>query len=247
MIKLKTQKEIEIMVQGGRIASLVLKKAMQKVSVGVTTRELDELIDLSIKEQGAQASFKTVDGYNNASCINVNEGIVHGMPSDYKLKIGDVVSIDLGVLYEKFHTDLSYTLEVETQKEKEFLNIGKIALEKAIKKCRLGNKLGDISSTMQSEVESKGYSVSRDLVGHGIGKELHEDPYVLCYGKPNTGHRLKERMVLAVEVIYQKGNFELSLADDDWTLETADKSLSGLFEKTVAVTKNGPLVITSFD
>lgn len=246
MIKIKTSQQIEIMKLGGQISSDALNYGLSLVKVGITTYELDRLIGEFILSRGAQASFKTVDDYPFTTCININEGIVHGLPNNYEIKKGDIVSIDLGVLFKGYHTDLSYTVEVDTNKEARFLDSGKLALHHAIKSCRVGKKIGDVSYAMQKIIESAGYTVSYDLVGHGIGVELHEDPYVPCYGEPNTGIKLKEGMVLAIEVIYQKGSPDIKLSADNWTYETADKSLSGLFEKTVAITGSGPIMLTNY-
>jgi methionyl aminopeptidase len=245
-INIKPPKDIQKMIKGGEIASLALKKVLSRVKAGVTLAELDAVAEKVILEKGAFPSFKTVEDYDYTTCINVGAGIVHGIPNNYTLKRGDIVSVDLGVFYEGLHTDLSYTLEVETDKEERFLNTGKKTLEKAIKKMKEGNRVGDISYVIQKEIESAGYSVSRELVGHGVGHDLHEDPLVPCYGEKGKGPILKEGMVFAVEVIYQKGRPELALDKDKWTLRTADNSLSALFENTVAVTKDGPLVLTSW-
>ncbi len=246
MIHLKSDLEIELMQRGGEITSAVLQTLIRAVKVDTKLIDLDSLAEEEILKLGAEPSFKTVDNYPYTTCINVNEGIVHGMPNEYKLKKSDIVSIDIGSLYKGFHTDLSYTLEVETDYESTFLKTGKLALEKAISSCKLGNRIGDISASMQQEVESKGYSVSEMLVGHGVGRKLHEDPYVPCYGVFGTGHKLKAGMVLAIEVIYQKGRPDLVESSDGWTLKTADGSLSALYEKTVALTRAGTVVITEF-
>ena len=247
MINIRSLEEIEIMKEGGKITSKALKKVLEAVKPGVTTLQLDSIAEEIITGNGGYPSFKTVDDYTHTACINVNSGIVHGIPNNCELVPGDVVSIDLGTLYKEYHTDLSYTVEVQTNNEKEFLNLGKSTLEKAVKLCRQGKRIGDVSNVIQTEVEAAGYSVSRDLVGHGVGRELHEDPYVPCYGNPETGAKIKAGMVFAVEVIYQKGAPELVISEDGWTLETEDGSISGLFENTIVVTKNGPVYITSFD
>lgn len=246
MIYIKTPEEIEIMKVAGSIASDALLTTLKAVKPGVTLLELDKIAETVIRDNKAEPSFMTVDGYKYTSCINVNDGIVHGLPNKYVLKPGDLVSIDLGALYKGYHSDLSYTLEVETTDETEFLETGKKALNKAIKMCKVGKRIGDISNAMQTVVESKGYSVSEMLVGHGIGKSLHEDPYVPCYGKPKTGLKLKEGMVFAVEIIYQKGMPDIIEDKDGWTLKTADGSLSGLFERTVAISKQGPILLTNY-
>ena len=233
------------MKEGGKISVLALKAVLVAINEKITTLELDRIAENVILNSGAKPSFKTVDDYKYTTCININAGIVHGLPSRYKLKKGDLVSIDLGALYKGFHTDLSYTVEVGTKNEHKFLNIGLEAVKSGIFECIDGNRIGDVSSAIQSTIESAGYSVSRDLVGHGIGKDLHEDPYVPCYGKRGHGIRLTEGMVIAVEAIYQKGRSKLVLEPDNWTLSTADGSLSALFEQTVAITKNGPLILTA--
>ncbi len=244
MINLKSPEEIEIMKAGGKISVLALKAVLVAVEEGITTLELDRIAENTILKNGAKSSFKTVDDYKYTTCININAGIVHGLPSHYKLKKGDLVSIDLGVLYKGFHTDLSYTVEVSTTNEQKFLNTGLEAMRTGVFECIDGNHMGDVSFAIQSTIEGAGYSVSRDLVGHGIGRDLHEDPYVPGYGKRNRGIELKEGMVLAVEAIYQKGRSRLILEPDDWTLTTADNSLSALFEQTVVVTKKGPIILT---
>ncbi|HXK52418.1 type I methionyl aminopeptidase [Candidatus Nomurabacteria bacterium] len=243
----KSNSDIEKMTRCGRISAGAMSAVLSNVRAGVSLIELDSVAADYISGSGAKASFMTVDNYRFTTCINVNEGIVHGLPNDYRLKDGDIVSIDLGALYLGFHTDLSHTVEVGTSKESEFLSAGKEGLEKAISKAVEGNRLGDISFEMQSAVEKHGWSVSRDLVGHGIGKQLHEDPYVPCYGKPGKGMKLKENMVLAIEIIYQKGKPELALERDDWTYRTLDGSLSGLFEHTVVVGKTEPKILTVFN
>lgn len=244
MINYKTPQQIEDMVQGGKIARFVLEELVKEAKVGVSLKELDALAEKLILGKGATPSFKRVDDYRYTTCINLNDGIVHGIPTAVKLKRGDVVSIDLGVYYKGLHTDLSHTLELETHVHEKFLATGIKALEASILACREGNKIGDISSAMQTLVEQQGYSVSRDLVGHGVGADLHEEPYVPCFGKPGNGPTLKEGMTLAIEVIYQEGKPEIVLEEDGWTLSTKDGSLSGLFEKTIALSRGKTLVLT---
>lgn len=244
MIPIKSLSDIKVMKEGGVIAAKALQSALYEAKVGVTLRELDAVVERVLQENGATGGFKTVGGYGFSTCINVNEGIVHGIPGGYKIRKGDLVSIDLGAYYRGFHTDLAYTIEVETKNETDFLLTGKKALEAAISQCKDGNHLGDISGTIQETVEKAGYSVSLELVGHGIGLRLHEPPQVPCYGKKGKGVTLREGMVLAIEVIYQKGSPALVLAEDGWTLETEDGSLSALFEHTVAITEKEPEILT---
>ncbi len=246
-IERKSPTEIVKMQKSGAIAASALKKVLSAVVPGITTLELDNIADQEITRLGAQASFKTVDDYKFATCINVNSGVVHGLPNTYRIQKGDVVSIDLGAYLAGFHSDLSHTVEVETTNEQKFLQVGQNALNMAIEQAKVGNRLGDISSAMQTVVESAGYSVSRELVGHGIGRELHESPFVPCYGKAGTGPKLEPGMVFALEVIYQKGEPDIYLAADRWTLCTVDGSLSGLFEHTVAISEEGPVILTKTD
>jgi methionyl aminopeptidase len=244
MIELKTPSEIEIMKIGGNISKNALNLALGMVREGISLLEIDREVEKFIKNNQAEASFKKVPGYHYATCININDGLVHGIPNKYKIKHGDLVKIDLGVFYNGFHTDTSATVEVGTSKESKFIEAGKRCIENAIQLCVPGNKLGDISFEMQKTIESQGFTVSRDLVGHGIGRNLHEEPLIPPYGKKGTGIVLKEGMVFAIEIIYQKGSHQIKALEDGWTLATKDGSLAGLHEHTVAITKEGPLVLT---
>lgn len=248
MVKLKTPQEIQIMAEGGRMAGQVLQEALDLVKPGLTTLELDSFVQKRIISFGARPSFQGFEGYEFATCININAGIVHGLPGVYKIAGGDLISIDLGVLYKGFHTDVAWTVVAgEGSREKEkFLAAGIEALKKSIEQCQSGNRIGDVSFAMQSTIEKAGYQVVRDLVGHGIGRKLHEPPEVPCFGKPGSGLALEEGLVLAVEVIYTEGDYHLRTTDDDWTMETVDGKLSGLFEQTVAIGLTQPRVLTAF-
>lgn len=244
MVTYKTPEEIEIMRLGGVIAKNSLNLALNLAQEGVSLLEINNEVDNFIIKNGATASFKRVPGYSYATCININEGLVHGIPNKYLIKKGDLVKIDLGVFYKGFNTDTSATKEIGTSKESKFIKAGVDCIEAAIQNCIVGNKLGDISHSMQKVIESAGYTVSRSLVGHGIGKDLHEEPLIPPYGKRGTGLLLKEGLVFAIEIIYQKGSPQIKALEDGWTLVTKDGSLAGLHEHTVAITKNGPLVLT---
>ncbi len=244
MVTLKTPEEIKLMLEGGRIARKAVDEAVRQAKVGMTTMELNHIAEEVIIRSGGIPCFKGFEGFPTATCININSGVVHGLPSDYKMQAGDIVSVDLGVFYKGLNTDVSESFEVESQKETKFLATGRRALELAIEACVVGNKIGDISYAIQSTIERAGYTVSRDLAGHGVGRDIHEDPYVECFGRPGKGYKLVEGMTLAIEVIYQKGRPEVKLDKDGWTLETKDGSLAGLFEKSVAVTRQGALVLT---
>ena len=257
MIRIKTPDEIKIMQTGGRMLSETLKEVCANVRPGISELELDALADKLIKEKGGEPGFKKVEGYHHATCISTNEVVVHGIPSPRVLKEGDIIGIDCGVFYQGFHTDMSETLRVRSKNQElsikndevdKFLKVGRQALEAGIAKTKAGNHVGDISKAIQDIVEvQNGYSVVRSLVGHGVGKELHEDPEVPGYlqGKIEKTPELKEGMVIAIEVIYNMGGPDLAFANNDgWTLKTKDNSLAGLFERTIAITKSGPLVLT---
>lgn len=244
MINIKTPEEIKVMQSAGKIAAEVLQEVLKSIKPGITTMDLEHIANAEILKRGATPSFKQVEGYKYATCININEGLVHGLPGAYVIKRGDLVSVDMGAFYNGFHSDLSYTVEVETNNYSKFLEAGKKALDNGIFNCIPGNHIGDISAAMQKTIESHGYSVSRDLVGHGIGRELHEDPYVPGYGKPGKGAKIEPGMVFAIEIIYQTGSPEIAIDSDDWTIKTRDGSMGGLFEHTVAVVENGFQILT---
>jgi len=254
-IKLKSAAEIEIMREGGKITAGALRNALAAVEPGVSLLGLDKIIEDFILVSGGEPAFKRVPGYSFTTCLNVNEGVVHGIPNERQLKAGDILSIDLGTYYKGFNTDCSWSvlvegMDTETQEFKErrrFLETGEWALREAIAQCQAGNRVKDISRAMETVLRQRGYTPVRVLVGHGVGKVLHEDPQIPCYvaegdkGSP----KLKEGMTLAIEVIYTAGDFELKVAPDGWTLETMDGSLAGLFEHSVAVTSSGPIVLTT--
>jgi len=244
MIIYKTVDEINTMKLGGKISRDALKLALSMCEEGMMLIQIDREVEKFILSNLAKPSFKYVPGYSFSTCININDGLVHGIPTDYKISKGDLVKVDLGVLYKGFHTDTSGTVEVGTSLETSFIDAGRECIKRAVAKCLIGNKIGDISHAMQEAIESHGFTVSRSLLGHGIGRQLHEDPLVPGYGKPNTGITLKEGLVLAIEIIYQKGSYQTKVLPDNWTIVTKDGSLGGLFEDTVAITRSGPLVLT---
>jgi methionyl aminopeptidase len=251
MIKIKTPDEIKIMQIGGKMLADTMWEVCAAIKPGMTELEVDEIADRLITEKGGEAGFKKVEGYHHATCISTNEVVVHGIPSPYVLKDGDIIGIDCGVFYKGFHTDMSETVRVGAKRQDEidkFLKVGKQALATGITEAKVGNRVGHISKAIQDIVEAEnGYSVVRSLVGHGVGEELHEDPEIPGYlnGKIERTPYLKEGMVIAVEVIYNMGGPDLAFANDDgWTLQSKDGSLAGLFERTLAITANGPLVLT---
>lgn len=226
----------------------VVRDALAKfVKVGVTTLQIDALADKLIAKEGAEPSFKLVPGYRHATCINVNDVVVHGIPGKYKLKSGDKVGIDVGLVWKGFHSDTSVTVSCNGSKEtQEFLEVGRACLKKAIAQAKIGKRIADISAEMQ-RVEEYGYSPVQALTGHGIGKHLHEEPAVPCFEVGEYAHSplIKEGLVLAIEIMYNAGKSEVVYKNDDgWTIATADGKISGLFEETVAVTKDGPVILT---
>lgn len=250
MIPMKTKKEVEIMAHGGKILASVLRETLVVAKPGVTELELDALAEKRIREQGGEPGFQKVPGYKHTICISTNDVVVHGIPTNYVLQEGDVVGIDCGVFYKGFHTDMSDSIIVGKGKNAEnqkFLDTGKRALNEAIKIVQVGNRVGHISKTIQTIVEKKGgYSIVRSLVGHGVGRNLHEEPEVPGFVSRNIEKTplLREGMVIAVEVIYNMGRKDVVYGEDGWTIRTADGSLAGLFERTVAITTDGPRILT---
>jgi len=250
MIPIKSDQDLQIMSRGGRILADILADLLVAVKPGVTGLHLENIaIDLIKKNQGFP-SFQTVKGYKYATCISINDVVVHGIPTAIPFKDGDIVGIDIGMLLDGFHTDMSWTVPVGfvTPETVLFLQTGKKALEEAIKKPVVGNRIGNISQVIENTVTAKGYSVVRSLIGHGVGKELHEDPEIPGFvAKPIEKTPLLEKnMTLAIEVIYNQGDYKIVYKNDDgWTISTRDESLSGLFELTVAVGEKKPCVLTS--
>ncbi len=242
--------------KSGVIAAKALERAIETIKVGVIGLEIDEVVKREILKQGGDLSYKTVPGYKYATCITVNEQVVHGIPTARKFEIGDVVSVDLAVMYRGWHTDCAWSVLVREKGEGErgkdfkekgkFLKTGEAALLDGIAQAVDGNTVGDISAAIQAKVEGAGYSVVRSLVGHGVGKSLHEDPEIPGFGQKGTGPILRSGMSLAIEVIYTAGAPEVVLDEDGWTFSSADKSLGGLFEMTVIVGKKEAEVLTDW-
>lgn len=257
MIDIKTPEEIKIMRKGGSILADVLFAVMKQVKPGVSELEIDALAEKMIRDRGGEPGFKKVKGYHHTVCACTNEVVVHGIPSKYIFKEGDVVCIDCGVYYGGYHTDMAETILVKNEKiknkkdrEKEiFLNNGKKALNAGIEQAVSGNRIGNISKAIQDIVEKEGgYSVVRALIGHGVGKELHEDPEVPGYAdrKIERTPKLIEGMTIAIEVIYNMGKSDVVYAGNDgWSIVSADGSLSAVFERSVAITKGKPLLLTA--
>jgi methionyl aminopeptidase len=254
MIEIKTPQEIEIMAEGGKILAKIMKELKKKIKPGITTMELEKLAESLILKSGGKCSFKgykskdgeSVRPYPFCLCASVNEEIVHVPPSTRVLKEGDILKIDIGMFYKGFHTDMAITVPIgkvsfEAQR---LIRVTKKALKLAIKKVRPGNTFGDIGNTIQRYVESQGFNVVRELCGHGIGRELHEDPQILNYGKRKTGEKIKEGMVFCIEPMVTAGDWHLKRTKDGFGYQTVDGSLTAHFEHTIAVTKKGAKVLT---
>ena len=254
MIDLKTKQEIEIMKTGGKILADVLFEVLKNIKIGVSEIELDQLAEKLILEKGGEPGFKKVEGYKHTICISTNDVVVHGIPTNYKLKEGDVVGIDCGVYYKGFHTDMAQTvrikdkgLRIKEDEIDEFLKIGEKAMWEGIKAAKAGQRVGDISKAIQGIVEGQGYSVVKSLVGHGVGRELHEDPEVPGFldGSILETALLEEGMTIAIEVIYNMGKSDVIYSGGDgWTIKSKDGSLSGLFERSIAINNGESLILT---
>lgn len=237
------------MAEGGHKLANVRNALVKFAKVGVTLSQIDAMADKLIAAEGAESSFKMVPGYHHSTCININDVVVHGVPGKYKLRDGDVVGIDVGLVWKGYHSDTSTTIAVgskASKQTKEFLEVGQACLKKAIAQAKPGKRIDDIAIEMQ-RVEEYGYSPVQALTGHGIGKHLHEEPAVPCFVVGEYAHSplIKEGMVLAIEIMYNAGTPEVVYKNEDgWTIATADGKISGLFEETVAVTKNGPVILT---
>ena len=246
MIGIKSKDEIEIMAEGGRFLAKITQEISKKVKPGIATKELNRAAEALVLKYGGQCSFKGYEGFPSCLCTSINEEVVHSLPSERILKEGDIISLDLGIFYKGLHTDIAVTLPVgkvlpETLR---LIRVTKKALKRGIKKIRPGNNIGDISNTIQRYVESQGFNVVRDLCGHGIGKELHEEPKILNYGKRKTGEKIKEGMVFCLEPMVTMGDWHIKKSKDGFGYQTADGSLSCHFEHTIAVTNNGFKVLT---
>lgn len=238
MIHIKTPAEIEIMRQSNCLVACTLQKLREAVKPGITTKELDEIAEHSIRAAGAMPAFKGYRGYPASLCVSVNEEVVHGIPDSRRLREGEIVSMDLGALLNGYYGDSAITVPVGqvSEEAQRLLEVTQQALANGIEQARDGNRLFDISHAIQSWVEAHGLSVVRDYVGHGIGRSLHEDPQIPNFGPPHHGPRLRPGMVLAIEPMINVGTWQVKVLDDGWTVVTADRSLSAHFEHTLAIT-----------
>ncbi len=246
MIIIKSSREIEQLRKPSAIVAEVLQRLRKAVVPGVTTRELDQITEDVILASGALPAFKGYRGYPASLCASINEQVVHGIPNQRRLEQGDIVSLDVGASLNGYFGDAAITLPVGTvdPEAERLLKVTEQALTLGIEQARKGNRLFDISFAVQSWVESHGFSVVRDFVGHGIGKSLHEEPQIPNFGAPHQGPRLEEGMVLALEPMVNEGTYEVKILSDGWTVVTADRKRSAHFEHTIAVTDGAPEILT---
>jgi methionyl aminopeptidase len=251
MISIKSDSELKKMRKGGRILTDVMKRLMIEAVEGVSLKALDRIAEKEIIKQGGKPSFKMVKDYKWTICACVNDIVVHGIPNEYILKNGDIIGIDCGVYFEGFHTDSSWTIKIGDEKKdnketKHFLEIGEQALYLALKKVKEGNYVYDISQAIENCISNSGYHIVKSLVGHGIGRQLHEEPEIPGFvnNARDKTPLLKKGMTLAIEVIYNMATPDIIYKDDGWTIASKDGKISGLFEATVEVTSHGCLVLT---
>jgi methionyl aminopeptidase len=246
-ITIKSTRELDYMREAGRVASLTKAVLKDAIRPGVTSRELDALAEREIRSLGAVPSFKGLYGFPSTICTSFNEEIVHGIPSKRKLEEGDIISVDLGAIIGGFHSDTAFTVGVGRidDDSQRLIDATEESLRLAVVETRVGRRVGDIGAAVQSYAEGLGYGVVRQYVGHGIGRALHEDPSVPNYGTPGRGAQLRVGMTVAIEPMLNLGTWDTRVLDDGWTVVTSDGSHSAHFEDTIAVTENGPEVLTA--
>jgi methionyl aminopeptidase len=249
MVILKSPEEIRKLRGNNLMVARILEALKKIIRPGVTTLELDRYCEELTLQKGAKPAFKGYKGYPFALCTSVNEEVVHGMPSERRLKEGDIVSLDFGIYHQGLYGDAAVTVPVGEVADEagRLMRVTEEALYRAIEKARAGNRLGDISAAVQNHVEAAGYAVVRDLVGHGIGRSLHEDPQVPNYGREGRGIELRPGIVLAIEPMVNAGTHAVKVLQDGWTVVTADGELSAHFEHSVAITENEPFILSRID
>lgn len=246
MIVLKSKDEVEKIARASQIVAMALRELRENVRPGVTTRELDRIAEQVIVKAGGTPAFKGYRDYPATLCVSVNDEVVHGIPSDRRLEEGDIVGLDLGAVVEGYYGDSAITVGVGkvSEEAERLMRVTREALEEGIKMVKTGNRISDIGHAVQKHVESAGFSVVRDYVGHGIGRALHEDPQIPNFGSPGSGPRIREGMVLAIEPMVNIGGYQTRVLGDRWTVVTKDGSLSAHFEHTIAAADNGPMILT---
>ncbi|HLG22778.1 MAG TPA: type I methionyl aminopeptidase [Candidatus Manganitrophaceae bacterium] len=246
MIILKSKEEVAKIAAACRIVAEALEALKTFIKAGMTTKELDLFVEKAIRERGGMPAFKGYRNFPATLCVSINEEVVHGIPSDKIVHEGDIVGLDLGAIYDGFYGDAAVTVavgDIDPEAER-LIQVTEASLYAGIAQAREGNRLTDISHAVQSHVEQAGFSVVTDFVGHGIGRSLHEEPQVPNFGEPGRGPRLREGMVLAIEPMVNMGKSDVEVLGDRWTAVTSDGSLSAHFEHTVAITREGPVILT---
>jgi len=249
MVHLKSSREIQKIRASCRIAAEALVKVIEAVAPGITTLRLDQVAETYIRKRGGVPSAKGYKGYPGSICISVNDEVVHGIPGERVLQDGDLLSVDIAVKKEGFHGDMNITLLVGegSPQARRLLEVTRQAMEIGIQASQVGKRMGDVGHAIQSYVEGQGFSIVRDFCGHGIGKAFHEEPQLLHFGRPHTGWKIEAGAVFTVEPMVNQGGPEVRVLDDDWTAVTLDGSLSAQFEHTIAVTPEGPQVLSRFE
>lgn len=246
MITIKSQNEISLMRKAGQMVALTREELKKHIKPGITTKQLDEIAEKFIRSLGGIPSFKGYNGFPGSICTSVNEVVVHGIPSNTKLKEGDIITLDIGVYYEGFHGDSAWTYGVGEISEADqlLLDVTLNSLYAGLKEAKPNNRVGDISHAIQSYVEPYGFGIVEEFTGHGIGRELHEDPFVPNFGKPKTGALLRPGMTLCVEPMINLGTKRVKVLKDNWTTVTLDKQKSAHFEHMIAITDDGYIILT---
>lgn len=247
MIIIKSQQEIEIMRESGKVTAYILKALEDMIRPGVSTKEIDQFVEATIRKHNMIPSFKGYNGFPASACVSVNEELVHGIPSPKKiLKEGDIVSVDVGCTHKGYVSDAARTYgvgEISAEAQR-LITATKDSFFEGLKYCKVGNRLSDISSAIQKKIESEGFSIVRDFVGHGVGRAMHEEPQIPNYGKPGRGPRLAAGMVFAIEPMVNQGSYEVEVLLDNWTVVTIDGKLSAHYENTVVITDGEPELLT---
>lgn len=247
MIQIRNHSEIAKLREAGRQTARCMEYISGLIAPGITTGELDRLAEQFIRKNGGIPTFKGYEGYPGSICASIDEQVVHGIPGKRKLKEGDILSVDLGVTYDGWVGDMARTFAVGTitPAKQQLIDVTKASFEAGLGQMRPGNRVGDISHAVQTVAESHGYGVVRDLCGHGVGQTMHEDPEVCNFGRPGHGPRLQAGMILAVEPMINMGTWRVDFLDDGWTVVTKDRQPSAHYENTVAITEDGPVILTA--
>lgn len=247
MIVIKSRHELELMREAGKVVAACHQALSEFIQPGLTTLQIDEFVETFIRKHNMEPAQKGYKGYPFAACTSVNDVICHGFPGQYRLQEGDIITVDMVALHKGLHADSawSYAVGPISDQSKHLMDVTKTALFKGIEQSIIGNQISDIGHAIQTYVESEGLSVVRDFIGHGIGRQMHESPEVLHYGPPHKGPRIKKHMTFTIEPMVNTGSYDIQIDDDGWTARTADGSLSIQYEHTLAITENGPEILTA--